>query len=160
MPWIPGWLYGLRAVLRRSHADDELDEELRDHARREIERQTATGLPGDEARRQARWRLGNLDATKDAVRDERGGRIVNDAIDDARIGLRGLRKNPGFTAAVLLSLALGVGGTTAIFSVVHAVVLRALPYPDSRQLHILRIWWNDFSSTLSPADVMGRLLWQ
>jgi hypothetical protein len=127
MPRIPGWLYGLRAVVRRSRADDELDEELREHARREIERQAAAGLSGADARRQARWRLGNLDAAKDAVRDERGGRIVNDAIDDARIGLRGLRKNPGFAAAVLLSLALGVGGTTAIFSVVHAVVLRARP---------------------------------
>ena len=99
--------------------------------------------------------LGNIDAAKDAVRDERGGRIINDAIDDTRIGLRGLRKNPGFGLAVVLSLALGVGGTTATFSVVHAVVLRALPYPDARQLHILRIWWNDFSSTVSPADVIA-----
>ena len=71
---------------------------------------------------------------------------------DVRYALRSLRQRPGFTLAVVLSLGLGVGGTTAIFSVVYAVLLRPLPYRDPDQLHQIRVFWGDFSSTLSAAD--------
>jgi predicted permease len=145
----------LRAIVRRSRVEDELDEELRDHAQRELQRQLRTGLPSVEAARQARFRIGNIEAAKDAVRDERGGRWIGDAVDDLRIGMRGLRRNPGFASAVVLSLILGVGGTTSVFSVVHAVLLNPLPYRDAQQLHLVRVWWNSFSAALSPADFLA-----
>ena len=74
---------------------------------------------------------------------------------DVRTAFRGIRREPGFTAAVVLSLGLGIGGTTAIFSVVYGVLLRPLPYPESDRLHLVDIWWNDFSAHLSPADFLA-----
>jgi putative ABC transport system permease protein len=152
MATIRGFGQWLRVVLRRSRVEDELDEELRDHAQRELDRQLRSGVTPEEAVRQAALRTGNLEAAKEAVRDERGGRLIADATADVRVGLRGLRRNLAFTVAVVLSLAHGVAGTTAIFSVVQAVLLRSLPYPDARQLHLVRVWWNDFSASPSPAD--------
>jgi putative ABC transport system permease protein len=155
MSWIQGLSHRLRAIMRRSRVEDELDEELRDHAHRELQRQLRTGLPSVEAARQARFRIGNIEAAKDAVRDERGGRWIADAVDDIRIGVRGLRRNLGFASAVVLSLILGVCGTTSVFSVVHAVLLRPLPYRDAHQLYVVRVWWNTFSAALSPADFLA-----
>jgi putative ABC transport system permease protein len=155
MSWMRGLTLWLHAVLRRSRADAELDDELRDHAERELERQLNGGWHIDHAARAARWRMGNIEAAKDAVRDERGGRLIADAVNDVRIGWKGWRRDPGFALAVVVSLALGVGGTTAIFSVVHAVLLRSLPYPGSTDLHVVRVWWNDFSASVSAADFVA-----
>jgi hypothetical protein len=69
-------------------------------------------------------------------------------------GFRGLRRTPGFAAAVVVSLALGVAGVTSIFSVVNAVVVRALPYPDADRLQLVRVAWNEFSASLSDADFL------
>jgi putative ABC transport system permease protein len=152
MPTLQGLAQWLRAILLRNRVEQELDEELRDHLERERQRQLAGGADAREAARQAALRAGNLEAAKDAVRDERGGRFVSDAIADLRIALRSLRRTPGFTTAVVLSLGLGVGGVTAISSVVHAVVLRSMPYADADRLHFVRVWWGSFSASLSPLD--------
>src|SRR4029079_10474877 len=80
------------------------------------------------------------------------GRLLTDAIRDLQYAVRTMRRAPGFAAGVILSLGLGVGGTTAIFSVVNAVLLRPLPYPKSEELYRARVWWGDFSSVLSVAD--------
>lgn len=150
------WLHGLRRriaeTLRSRQEDDSLQQELRDHFHREVDRQMREGCSPDEARRRAAIRSGSGTVAREAARDERSGRIVEDALADVRFSARALRRNPGFAAAVVISLALGVGGTTAVFSVVNAVILRPLPYPDADRLFNMRIWWNDFSSTLSPAD--------
>jgi predicted permease len=147
-----GIVQALRAIFRRSRVEDELDEELRDHVHRELARQIANGVDPKDAVRQASIRAGNLEAAKEGVRDERGGRWLTDAATDVRVGLRGLRRSPGLTAAVVLSLGLGVAGTTAISSVVHAVLLRSMAYRDASQLYFVRVWWNSFSASLSPAD--------
>jgi putative ABC transport system permease protein len=152
MPTLLGLGQWLRAILFRNRVEQELDEELRDHVERERQRQLAEGADPREAARQTALRVGNLEAAKEAVRDERGGRIVSDAVADLRIGLRSLRRTPGFALAVVLSLGLGVGGVTAISSVVHAVVLRSMPYADADRLHLVRVWWGSFSATLSPLD--------
>jgi putative ABC transport system permease protein len=153
MSRLRGLAQWLRVVAFRSRVEDELDEELRDHAARELERQLAHGATPEEAKRRAALRVGNVHAAKDHVRDARGGRLVADAMADLRVGLRGLRRNPGFTVAVVLSLSLGVAGATAISSVVHAVVLRSMPYPEADRLHFVRVWWDSFSAHLSPADL-------
>jgi putative ABC transport system permease protein len=154
MSWIRGVGQWLRVVGRFSRVESELDRELRDHLAREVEAQLQAGVTPDEARRRALLRVGHLDGVKEAVRDERGGRFVTDAITDLRVAWRGLRRNPGFTLAVVLSLALGGAGTTTIFSLVQAVLLRPLPYPDADRLHLVKVAWNDFSANLSSADLL------
>ena len=106
----------------------ELEAELRFH----LEMQTAEfirqGMPPERARRAARQALGDVDRLKDDVRDTWLTRTIETVIQDARYGLRGLRRHAGYTAAVLVTMALGIGANSAIFSVVHAVVLSPLPY--------------------------------
>ncbi len=153
MSRVRGFGQWLRAVVLRSRVEDELDEELHDHCERELERQLARGVPRHEAARQTSLRVGSLEATKEYVRDERGGRLISDALADIRIGFRGLRRNRGFATAVVISLALGVAGTTAVSSVVHTVLLRSMPYRDAERLYFLRVWWDSFSAHLSPADI-------
>jgi predicted permease len=152
--WIHGLSQRIRSVVRFGRVESELDRELREHLAIEVERQLRSGASPDEAWRLARLRVGGLDALKEEVRDERGGRVVTDALSDFRIGWRGLRRNPGFTFAVVVSLALGAGATTAIFTVVYAVLMQPLPYPGAGRLHTIRVVWNEFDATLSAADFL------
>lgn len=154
MSWMRGLSQRMRAVFQFSSVESELDRELRDHIEREVQRQVNAGLSPEDARQEAARRVGNLEAIKEDVRDERGGRAITDAMSDLRIGWRGLRRNPGFTVAVVLSLALGTAGTTAMFSVVQAVLLRPLSYPDGDRLHLVRVAWNEFTANLSVADFL------
>jgi putative ABC transport system permease protein len=155
MSWMRGVGQRLLEIVRPARFEADLDEELRDHFDRELERQLETGASIDVARRNARLRVGSLDAARDHVRDGWAGRLLGDVMRDVRMALRSMRRNPGFTAPVVISLALGIAGTTSIFSVVDAVLIRALPFPQSDRLHIVRVWWNDFSATLSPADFLA-----
>ena len=155
MSWFEGIRQRINEAFRPGRADRDLQDELRDHLEREIERQLAEGVPIEDARRRALVRAGGLHQVREAVRDERPGRIVEDAISDLRVAVRAARRNPAFTLAVVVSLALGVGGTTAVFSVVNAVLLRPLPYVQPDRLYMMRVWWNDFSSTLSTADFVA-----
>jgi putative ABC transport system permease protein len=124
----------LRAVFRRRLLERDLDDELRDHLEREAEKYRREGLPEAEARRRARLAFGAVEATKDAARDARGIVPLEEIARDLRYALRGLRARPGFAAAVVLTLALGIGGTTAVFSAVDAVLLRPLPFPAADRL--------------------------
>ncbi len=155
MSWIQGMAQRARELLRPHASDLEIDEELRDHFEREVERLIRAGASPEGARRAARLRIGGHQSARDAVRDGRTGRLFADLMRDLRTALRGIRREPGFTAAVVLSLGLGIGGTTAIFSVVYGVLLRPLPYPQSDRLHLVNIWWNDFSASLSSADFLA-----
>ena len=139
MSWLGGAGQRLRDLFRRSRLDAELEEELHDHFERELARPRDEGLSSDEVRRQARLRVGSLDLAREAVDDQRSGRTVADAVRDVRFALRTLRRSPGLTVAILISLMLGVGGTTAIFSAVYAVLLRPLPFPRADQLHLVRV---------------------
>ncbi len=155
MSWLAGVGQRVRELLKPSGLDADLNAELQQHFDHELNRQLASGIPDEEARRRARLRVGRLDLAGEAVAEERSGRVLADAARDARFAVRALRRNPGFTAAVVISLALGVGGTTAIFGVVYAVLLRPLNYPQPDDLHIVRVWWNDFDASLSPADLFA-----
>lgn len=124
----------IRALLFRRREDLELDEELRDHLARETEARIRKGVPPDRARREAALVLGSVEQYKDAVRDARGIRPLDELAADLRFAVRGLRRNPGFTATSILVLALGLGATTAVYSIMHSVVLADLPYPEPGRL--------------------------
>jgi predicted permease len=124
----------LRALVRRDEMEADLADEIRLHIELEIEENIRAGMEPEAARRAALLRFGGVEKTKEDVRDERGVRPLEDLVADVRFAARSLRKTPGFTAAVVLTLALGIGANTAIFSVLNGVVLRPLDFPDSDRL--------------------------
>src|SRR6266700_5174072 len=140
------WLYAiplrLRSLFRRAQEDRELDDEMRDHLERKTEEYVAQGMRQEEAYRRARLDLGGTEQTKAKCRDARRVNWIQDFVQDLRFSLRMLRKSPGFIGVAIFTLALGIGATTAIFSVVDSLLLRPLPYPNSDR--IVRIW-NTFS---------------
>jgi putative ABC transport system permease protein len=128
----------LRNLFLSRRVDADLDQEVHTQLELLTEENIRAGMPPAEARRVARIEFGGIEQVKEEVREKRAGNWVHSVISDCRYGLRQLRKNPGFTAVAVLILALGIGASTAIFSLVDAVLLRALPYPTPGK--IVRVW--------------------
>ena len=127
-------------LFRASRLDRELDDELQSHLQLHIDDNVKAGMTAGEARRRAILALGGIEQVKEPYRDQRGMPAVTHLIRDVRYGLRTLRRNPGFAAAAIITLGLGLGANMAMFRFVDAVLLESLPVPNPEQLVLVRPW--------------------
>jgi putative ABC transport system permease protein len=153
------WFYifplRLRSLFKRNQADQELSDELQYHLEQKAHEYMAGGLSGDEARSKARREFGGVELSKENCRDTRRVNYIQDLMQDLGFGLRMLRSSPAFALVAILTLALGIGANTAIFSVVRGVLLEPLPFPKQDQL--MTVWEKDDqgrSSNTSWANFM------
>src|SRR5215510_14636965 len=137
------WFYTaplrLRSLFRRRQVERELDEELRYHLERQIEEYVLRGLTPEEARAAALRSIGGLEQRKEECRDRRRLNLIENVFRDFYYAARALRQSWGFTSAAILSLALGIGATAAIFQLLNAVRLRSLPVANPQELAEVRI---------------------
>src|SRR5580704_7467176 len=138
MRTLRSWLSRLGGLFDRQRSDRELAAELDSHLQFHIDDNLRAGMSPKEARRRALISLGGVEQTKENYRDGRGLPWLDSLAQDVRFGLRLLRKNPGFTITAILTLALGTGATTTIFSVVNSILLRPLAFRDSQELFVIR----------------------
>jgi predicted permease len=138
MKSLRAWMKRLAGVFATSKADRELDAELESHLQLHIDDCLRAGLPPAEARRRALIALGGVAQTTEQYRDRRGLPAFESLVRDVRFGARSLARTPGFTAAAIVILGLGIGANSAIFTVVNAVVLRPLPFANADR--IMRLW--------------------
>ncbi|HVW07339.1 MAG TPA: ABC transporter permease [Bryobacteraceae bacterium] len=131
--------FRLRTLFHRAEAESELDAEMRFHLENLIEQKRAAGMSAAEARDAARREMGSIGLYKEECRDSLGVRLLSDLWQDIGYGLRVLRQSPGFTAVAVLSLALGIGANTAIFTLLDSVVLRQLPVKNPGELMQLEL---------------------
>ena len=146
---IRGWFVRLAGLLNRERQDQEFAEELESNLQMHIEDNLHTGLTAEEARRQALIKLGGIEPTKERYRQQRRLPVIETIINDLRFGFRLLRKNPGFTGIAVLTLALGIGANTAIFSLIDTVLLRPLAFPDADRMVMV---WEDASFAGFPRN--------
>jgi putative ABC transport system permease protein len=132
------FFFRLRALFHRHSMEKELDAELRAHIEHQTEKYIKSGMSPEEAARRARLEFGGIEQIKEDVRDGWGVRFISELAQDLRHGLRQLRRNPGFTVVAVLTLALGIGVNTSVFSFLDAVALRSLTVPRANRVVVVR----------------------
>ena len=133
-------MFRLRSLFHRKSVEAELDDELKFHFERQVEKLIQTGLPRQEALRRARLEFGGVDQVKEECRDARGVSFVEGTVQDIRYALRMLRKSPGFAAVAVITLALGIGANTVIFTVANDFLLRPLPFGHSDRVVMVKCY--------------------
>ena len=147
------WIQRLQGTLLSVRRDADLEGELRSHVEMAAEDAQRRGLAPDDASRAARIEAGGASQAMDALRDQRGLPWLDDLARDVSHGLRTLRRTPVFTTVALLTLALGIGANTAIFSILNGVLLRPLDYPKPQQLMYLTTEFPALGLTDNPLSV-------
>ena len=132
-----GWIMRFAGLLNKGRKDRELQDELESHIQMHIEDNLRSGMTPEEAHRRAMIQMGGMESTKEAYREQRGIPVLETLWQDVRFGARILRKNPGFTTVVLLTLALGIGSVSSVFSIVQGVLLKSPPYPKPEQIVLI-----------------------
>ena len=157
MRWMTTSWQWIRSIGRRRTLESGLDEEIRFHIDQQTEKNLRAGMRPDEARRQALLKFGGLERARESTRDEIRPALLEDSVRDLRHGARVLRRSPGFAAAALATLALGIGATSAIYSVVRAVMLEPLPYHEPDR--VVTVWETNRGGTsrnvIAPANFVA-----
>jgi predicted permease len=147
-----------RNLLRKQQVEDRLEDEVRAYADMLADEKIAAGMPAQEARRTTLAELGGIEQVKQSVRDHRTGISIDLLWQDARYALRQLNRNRAFTLTAVITLGLGIGATTAIFSAVYALLLRPLPYPDVDRLMYIESKHHTFhADTFASPDFVAAL---
>ncbi len=134
MRWLDLIPLRLRSLVRKQRVEQEMDDELRFHLECQIAENLKAGMSADEARYAALRSFGGVEQVKEECRDAWGVRFIETLLQDIRFGLRMLAKNPGFTVVAVITLALGIGANTVMFTIAHAVLWKALPFPEADRL--------------------------